>query len=562
METLGSQVQGTLAAHVEDVGARESAPRKGVGVLVTSTQPSTALTTILVCGIPGDGTMIIADWLVLAARLDGLQATAVPLCGAADRPHGMTVTVSQPSGLGDHGASVPAGPADIVISGEHMELMRALKHGWIRSQTTVITSSTRSITAFERAIDPTHVVSESEVDQAMRDATAAYIAFDGRQVAGWYRMSRSLQCALLFGAATNTGALPVSTDSCALAIRQLGIQPIEHLQAFAKGSRFGTTRGGRVRRTLTASQFIRKRRAQVTRSDRVQFTELVTRAERELSSEHHPAAFEFIFQMTTFISVAYAETGFNMVLEIAREEDTKLATQQLRVCPADSIVPVVIRNLSRMLVYVDEPRIAQRLLSRGMLAGLRRNHGLSDTTAFDIELGVPAAEVGMPVQWVKPLSLSGLVWMHRRRMNATRREGTPGHATSLDVARAYVSVLRQALDTADTALVAIVANSGFLVSGSGAVRDAAIHSAHTFWGSIVSPALAIDRNHAPDSHGFTAIIVPHVYTAICQSGPLALWEFTGQVLGIAMQVSRGATWETAMQYAHSLCLRRPLPEME
>jgi hypothetical protein len=75
----------------------------------------------------------------------------------------------------------------------------------------------------------------------------------------------------------------------------------------------------------------------------------------------------------------------------------------------------------------------------------------------------------------------------------------------------------------------------------------------------VRPAIAIDRAAGPDPTGSVAqLVVPFCWEQLCRSGPLALWEYAAQVLGIALAQSRGLGHAECVQVAEVLCeARRP-----
>ena len=125
--------------------------------------------------------------------------------------------------------------------------------------------------------------------------------------------------------------------------------------------------------------------------------------------------------------------------------------------------------------------------------------------------------------------------------------------------RTWLEALHDSLRT-DHELARIVARSGTLVEGSGAVREANRATAHAFWGRIVRQSIAIDRAGGALADAPVARkLVPFAWEQLCRSGHLALWEYAAQVVGIALANARGLSYEETLQLVDALCEpRRPV----
>ena len=136
--------------------------------------------------------------------------------------------------------------------------------------------------------------------------------------------------------------------------------------------------------------------------------------------------------------------------------------------------------------------------------------------------------------------------------------GSTRQQHELDTVETWLQTLHEALRT-DHEIARIVARSGTLVQGGGAVREANRATAHAFWGRIVRQTLGIDRASPSGEPEVARQVVPFVWEQLCRSGPLALWEYAAQVLGIAMAQARGLTHADAAAMAAALCApRRPV----
>jgi hypothetical protein len=242
-----------LAAEPVTVASSIEAPVDPIGNRpVGAVRPWSAL----VCGLPEDRTLLIVDWLLLACRDAGLVAQAVPLATGDRMPHGMYVEVAADADVEAVLGEVPWGAVDLLVAGEHLELVRAIEAGFVdETATTIVASCRRAFTRVERDVAPQHVLAEREIDALASRSALAYHAFDGHEVARWYHLPAAAQPGLLLGAICGTGITGLDDHSFVRAIADLGIDARLHAEGFRRGIRLGRRAGGRVRRTRTAYQF-------------------------------------------------------------------------------------------------------------------------------------------------------------------------------------------------------------------------------------------------------------------------------------------------------------------
>ncbi len=537
----------------------------------------------LVCGLPEDRTLLVVDWLLLACREAGLVGQAVPLATGTGAPHGMYVEIAADEDVESHLGELPWGAVDLVVAGEHLELMRAIDAGFVdRDATTVVASCRRSYTAVERTVVPQHVLDEQEIDALASERARAYHAFDGHEVARWYHLPVAAQPGLLLGAVCGTGVTGLDEAQFVAAIRELGIDASLHGEAFRRGTRLGRREGGRVRRVRTAYQFTRRRRAIIDHRSRRSFEELVERAEQLVHPSHRAALQEAVFQLCEFQDAEWATRLVEHVAELAQAERALLGTGPL---PHRSIVPDAIRSLASMLVWPDAAWIANRKRRPERIAAIRTASGIGRRDSWELVDHIPLDELdrdaaksrrlpgmGVPdaatppllqplrVERIRTTTVAGSLRLRRLAASARMRPGSTRQQHELDTAATWLEAMHDALRV-DHELARIVARSGTLVQGSGAVREAHRATAHAFWGRIVRQAIALDRTAdvRSDAHVVSALVVPFVWEQLCRSGSLALWEYAAQVLGIALARSRGLSWVETVAMVETLCVaRRPV----
>jgi hypothetical protein len=149
-------------------------------------------------------------------------------------------------------------------------------------------------------------------------------------------------------------------------------------------------------------------------------------------------------------------------------------------------------------------------------------------------------------------SVRGALALRRMRAGSRRRGGAPQAQIELDTADSWLEALHDTLRL-DHELARIVARSGTLVQGAGASRDAQRVTALAFWGRIVRQCVAIDRSAQADAPYASREVIPVVWRHLCASGPLALWEVAGPVLGCALAHARGASYEQTVAQLRAAC---------
>lgn len=534
----------------------------------------------LVCGLSEDRTLLVVDWLLLACREAGIVAQAVPLAASSHMPHGMYVEVAADADVEDALGDVPWGAVDLVVAGEHLELVRAIDAGFVTPDaTTVVASCRRAFTSVEREVAPEHVLTEREIDAIARASSHAYFAFDGHEVAGWYQLPSTAQPGLLLGAIAGTGITGLDESDFVAGIAALGVDTKLYVDAFRRGTRMGRREGGRVRRVKTAYQFTRKRRARIAHTSRPGFEALVERAEQLVHPDHLAALQDAIYLLCEFQDAEWATILVDHVADIAAAERQHAGEVE----PHRSVVPDAIRALAAMLVWPDAAWIAHRKRRAGRIKDIRTAHGITRRDGYELidyipldaleraatrskrlqsvaapQASVPPLLQPLRVERIRTTSISGAVRLRRLASAAKLRQGSWRQTHEQDTADAWLTALNDALRT-DHELARIVARSGTLVQGAGAVREANRATAHAFWGRIVRQSIAIDRTAGDPNFTVARLIVPFGWEQLCRSGPLALWEYAAQVLGIALAHSRGLPHEDTVRLAEALCVaRRPV----
>jgi len=194
---------------------------------------------VLVAALGGQGGGVLADWLVAAARFDGLEAQATSIPGVAQRTGATTYyfeVVRRRDLAGRPVFSIyPAvGAVDLVVSLEPMEAARALAGGFVGQETTVITARERIFSTAEKIRPGDGTVSIAPILSALQRCAGTMRAIDLGQAA---RRAKCHPNAVMFGVMAASGVLPMRPESCRHAIAGAGVAVADNLAGFEAGSR-------------------------------------------------------------------------------------------------------------------------------------------------------------------------------------------------------------------------------------------------------------------------------------------------------------------------------------
>ena len=271
---------------------------------------------VLIAALGGEGGGVLASWLQRSAIASGhfVHGTSIP--GVAQRTGATTYYLEIVPDAGDrHRASggrpvlalnAAPGEVDLVVASELLEAARALSAGFVTPDRTVlVASSARVFTIDEKlAMGDGRLDAERMTELARRFARRAVIA-DFAAVAA---EAQGPLNAVLLGAITATGALPIPADALRAAIRSEGKAVDANLRGFDAG----------LRRGADAMLPPRPRRSEPPRSregiPHGSALPLVRggmreRADRlkEFPAEAHAVLAEGVARLTDYQNAAYAE---------------------------------------------------------------------------------------------------------------------------------------------------------------------------------------------------------------------------------------------------------------
>jgi indolepyruvate ferredoxin oxidoreductase beta subunit len=195
--------------------------------------------TILIAALGGEGGGVMADWLMEAATKSGYPAQATSIPGVAQRTGATTYYLEiypakrdQLNGKEPVLSLTPSpGNVDIMVASELIEAGRAMTNGYVSPGRTTLIASTHRIYATVEKMQMADGRFDSErVTSAAQQLAKHAVLFDMRELA---QESGTVINAVLFGAMSGSGVLPLSREACEEAIRHGGRGAEASLRGFA-----------------------------------------------------------------------------------------------------------------------------------------------------------------------------------------------------------------------------------------------------------------------------------------------------------------------------------------
>ena len=202
--------------------------------------------TILIAALGGEGGGVMAEWLIDAAAHCGYPSQSTSIPGVAQRTGATTYYLEIfPAKTEQLNGKVPVlsltpspGNVHIMVASELVEAGRAMQNGYVSPERTTLVASTHRIYAtIEKMQMADGRFDSARVIDAGKQLAKQAVLFDMRKLA---QESGTMINAVLFGAMTGSGMLPLPREACEQAIRRGGRGAEASLRGFAAGFEIAT----------------------------------------------------------------------------------------------------------------------------------------------------------------------------------------------------------------------------------------------------------------------------------------------------------------------------------
>jgi len=193
--------------------------------------------TIVIAALGGQGGGVLTDWIMHAARAEGLLAQATSTPGVSQRTGSTTYYLEM--ARRSEGAAPPVfgltpipGEVDVLVCAELLETARMLERGISSpARTTVVASTHRVYTTREKMSGGDARFDSGRIVDAVGALAGRAVLFDMDAIARRYASAIS---ASLFGALAGSGALPIGRAACEDVMRSGGRGTGASLAAFTE----------------------------------------------------------------------------------------------------------------------------------------------------------------------------------------------------------------------------------------------------------------------------------------------------------------------------------------
>jgi indolepyruvate ferredoxin oxidoreductase beta subunit len=299
--------------------------------------------TILIAAMGGEGGGVLANWLVGAARREGLKVQSTSIPGVAQRTGATTYYIEMTRQKDDPAPifclSPMPGDVDIMVATEFLEAGRAISKGFVTPDRTLLVASTHRVFAIaERSAMGDGRFEIGKLFTAAKEQSQQAILFDMDAAA---QEASSVLNAVLLGALAGSGRLPIAPDALEDGIRAEG----KAVESNISGFRFGLAH---ARGEVTA---LATRSAPAARNGRAAPADLSAAVDRDILPAAREIAHEGVRRLVMYQGPDYAALYLDRLVasqavEVEQNGDGKLTRE-------------VARQLAVRMSFEDIIRVAQ-----------------------------------------------------------------------------------------------------------------------------------------------------------------------------------------------------------
>ena len=360
---------------------------------------------VLIAALGGQGGGVLTEWIVHAARVQGLivQATSTPGVSQRTGATSYYVEIAPAPALGCAppvlGLAPVPGRVDVLVCAELLEAARMLERGMSTpSRTTVVASTHRVYTTREKMSGADGRFASERIVDAVRLLSRRATLFDMEAIRVRHG---SVISAALFGALAGSEALPLSRDACADAIRAAGKGMQASLAAFEEAFALAQAR--------SAGRVVEEELQQTSPAA------LPTGFAHRVATLPKPVAAMAalgVQELLAYQGARYAAAYVDRVTRIVAAEAGSTASS-----PSHDVACEAARTLAVWMRYDDLIRVAQCKARASRLARIRSQSGARDADIVRVhDLFRPGAR---ELADILPVPLGA--WLERRMLASQAR---------------------------------------------------------------------------------------------------------------------------------------------
>ena len=349
-------------------------------------QTKSDLIKVLIPAVGGQGGGVLTEWLVQAFFVEEYDVQGISLPGLSQRG-GSTVYYLEayPSAEARDKQIIFAqfpvpGEVDVIVAQEFLELGRALELGYGSDKTTIVTSTHRVYSTLEKMPIGSGIYSEENLRKIASGFSSRLIEIDALKLSKENGMDELAINAILLGALSASGAIPVSRESFLKAIDQVGVAVKTNKRAFEVGWDFvksGKSSDFSKKPTMVWESFLKERADKLGEYEREEYLAGISKVETSYPTALREILAESLYRLIEYQDVDYANKYMDLVRNIYEiDERAKGGGYKLTEHFA--------KNLALLMSYEDGIRVAELKIKSDRFKRIREEMRLRDDQVFKV----------------------------------------------------------------------------------------------------------------------------------------------------------------------------------
>ncbi len=507
-------------------------------------QKKSDLIKVLIPAVGGQGGGVLTEWVVQAFFLEDFDAQGISLPGLSQRG-GSTVYYleAHPKPESEDKSIIFAqfpvpGEIDIILAQEFLELGRALELGYGSDKTTIVTSTHRIYSTLEKMPIGSGIYSDENLRKLAAGFSSKFIEINALELSKANGMDELAVNAILLGALSASGAVPIEKRSFIRSIEMVGVAVNASLKAFEVGWEYAHSNyDPHIDLSAKWSSFVEERVNKLEDKYKEDYLARVSNIESEYPENLKEILAESVYRLIDYQDINYADKYLNEVNSIKILDAETKGTNYL-------LTELFAKNLALLMSYEDGIRVAELKIKSDRFKRIREEMRVKDDQVFHVvDYLKPDAEeiygllpniLVAPVLSFTQSRLFKKIWWRKKPLTMGQTPVTNSFSgylrlwmlTKIKFLRPYsfrykkeyklIKAYREAINkyaSYDYKVACLVAKSAQVVKGYGKVRRRTMDAFYRFVDNIISPLAAYESNNRKN-FDITLEIGQEAYTLI------------------------------------------------
>ncbi len=345
-------------------------------------QKKSDLIKILIPAVGGQGGGVLTEWLVQAFFFEGFDAQGISLPGLSQRG-GSTVYYLEAYPKADSEeksiifAQFPVpGEVDIILAQEFLELGRALELGYGSDKTTIVTSTHRIYSTLEKMPIGSGIYSDENLRKLALAFSSNVIELDALKLSKANGMDELAVNAILLGALSTSGAIPIEKKSFIRSIETVGVAVSASLKAFEVGWDYANSSSD-TKSLAKWDSFVKDRADKLEDKEKQEYMHRISKIESEYPENVREILAESVYRLIDYQDIGYADKYLDEVSVINKiDNDTKVTNYEL--------TEFFAKNLALLMSYEDGIRVSELKIKSDRFKRIREEMRLRDDQVFHV----------------------------------------------------------------------------------------------------------------------------------------------------------------------------------